>query len=104
MTHARFPRAPPHPQASPPLWLTAGGLPALQASHTPVSFAGWSWRVHGTKPKPPAGCLAVLWMLGSRMDAGYGCGFASLKVLAEDAAVGEATAKRPITWPAVICC
>ena len=31
MTHARFPRAPPHPQASPPLWLTAGGLPALQA-------------------------------------------------------------------------
>ena len=63
-----------------------------------MSFAGWSWRVRETKPKPPAGCLAVLWMLGSRMDAGYGCGFASLKVLAEDAAVGEATAKRAITW------
>ena len=72
--------------------------PNCRRHHDPVSRAEWTWRVRDTKPKPPGSGLAVLWMLASRMDPATGCGFASVRDLADLTGVSDDTVGRATGW------
>ena len=42
--------------------------PRCRHDHPPVSFTAWAWAVRDAKDKPPAGQIAVVLLLGTRLQ------------------------------------
>ena len=63
-----------------------------------MSFTAWAWAVRDAKDKPPAGQLAVIFMLGTRMDPATGCGWTRRVDLMADAGVKRDTVTAATIW------
>ena len=75
-----------------------GTCPRCKHDHPPVSFTAWAWAVRDAvremKPKPPAGQVAVLFVLGSRTDPATGCGWVTRESLMGNLDVSRDTVTR----------
>lgn len=75
-----------------------GACPRCKYDHPPVSFTAWAWAVRDAKDKPPAGQVAVLLILGTRMNPATGCGWISRERLMADLGVKKETVTRATIW------
>lgn len=77
-----------------------GACPRCKHDHPPVSFTAWAWAMRDYKPKPPLKQLAVIFILGTRLDPATGCGWTTREQIMADTGVEKDTVTRATAWAA----